>query len=405
MKKTHVKAWGGIFATWTLQRALFAIVAVIAVTVLSIAVSQVRADDGSAGESTDERIITLYDRGVERSFMTTAGTIGDALKEAGVEIDTRDRVEPAMNEDLVADKYSVNVYRARPLLIVDGSRRNVVMTAAQVPEEIAKDADLKLYPEDIAVLEQSDSILVDRAAERFVVNRATEFEFTLYGETFTARTQATTVGEMLKDKGIKLGENDDVSTGLDTPIEPGMSIRVWREGKQTITVNEKIDFEVEKIQDANREADYRQVRTAGEKGEAVVTYEVTIRDGKEVSRKKISSVVTKPPVKQVEIVGTKNNYSGSLNEWLLALRTCESGGNYRTSTGNGFYGAYQFMQSTWDRIASMVGREDLIGVRPSSASPADQDMMIIANTNLSAGLSTQNPGFYSSLGLSNKPPQ
>ena len=353
MKKTHVKAWGGIFATWTLQRALFAIVVVIAVTVLSIAVSQVRADDGSSGESTDERIITLYDRGVERSFMTTAGTIGDALKEAGVEIDTRDRVEPAMNEDLVADKYSVNVYRARPLLIVDGSRRNVVMTAAQVPEEIAKDADLKLYPEDIAVLEQSDSILVDRAAERFIVNRATEFEFTLYGETFTARTQATTVGEMLKDKGIKLGENDDVSTGLDTPIEPGMSIRVWREGKQTITVNEKIDFEVEKIQDANRDPGYHQIRTAGEKGEAVVTYEITIRDGKEVERKKITSVTKKAPVKQVEVVGAKFKYTGGpLSEvQMTALGTCESGMTATRNSGNGFYGAFQFMPSTWQAVA------------------------------------------------------
>ena len=30
-----------------------------------------------------------------------------------------------------------------------------------------------------------------------------------------------------------------------------------------------------------------------------------------------------------------------------ALRKCESGGRYDISTGNGFYGAYQFMLSTW----------------------------------------------------------
>jgi hypothetical protein len=29
------------------------------------------------------------------------------------------------------------------------------------------------------------------------------------------------------------------------------------------------------------------------------------------------------------------------------LRQCESGGNYRTNTGNGFYGAYQFHPGTW----------------------------------------------------------
>ena len=29
------------------------------------------------------------------------------------------------------------------------------------------------------------------------------------------------------------------------------------------------------------------------------------------------------------------------------LRRCESGGNYTTNTGNGFYGAYQFLPRTW----------------------------------------------------------
>jgi resuscitation-promoting factor RpfB len=29
------------------------------------------------------------------------------------------------------------------------------------------------------------------------------------------------------------------------------------------------------------------------------------------------------------------------------LRNCESGGRYNIATGNGFYGAYQFMPSTW----------------------------------------------------------
>jgi hypothetical protein len=29
------------------------------------------------------------------------------------------------------------------------------------------------------------------------------------------------------------------------------------------------------------------------------------------------------------------------------LRRCESGGRYNINTGNGFYGAYQFLPSTW----------------------------------------------------------
>jgi hypothetical protein len=50
---------------------------------------------------------------------------------------------------------------------------------------------------------------------------------------------------------------------------------------------------------------------------------------------------------------------------LSAIRACESGGNYSTNTGNGFYGAYQFTQSTW---ASVGGSGN-----PAAASPAEQD--------------------------------
>jgi hypothetical protein len=48
-----------------------------------------------------------------------------------------------------------------------------------------------------------------------------------------------------------------------------------------------------------------------------------------------------------------------------ALRQCESGGNYAIDTGNGFYGAYQFLPSTW-RALGFPGL-------PSEAPPAMQD--------------------------------
>lgn len=48
---------------------------------------------------------------------------------------------------------------------------------------------------------------------------------------------------------------------------------------------------------------------------------------------------------------------GAGGVWLQ-LRECESGDNYRANTGNGFYGAYQFSQSTWQNLGYQ-GRPDL----------------------------------------------
>ena len=47
------------------------------------------------------------------------------------------------------------------------------------------------------------------------------------------------------------------------------------------------------------------------------------------------------------------------------LRMCESGGNYRINTGNGYYGAYQFALGTWRGLG--------YSGYPHQASPATQD--------------------------------
>jgi len=57
------------------------------------------------------------------------------------------------------------------------------------------------------------------------------------------------------------------------------------------------------------------------------------------------------------------------------VRECESGGDYGINTGNGFYGAYQFTRSTWNWVAEIVGRDDLVGVSPHRAAPVDQDLL------------------------------
>ena len=314
---------GGRQATaWLPRTVLVATGLFLVISLGAMLTARVYADDDEARPA-GSRLMTLYENGVERSFLTTAATVGEALKEANVEVDSRDRVEPGLDEELVADSYTVNVYRARPLLVVDGAVRVVITTASQIPSQIARDAGITLYDEDITTRERSQNILADGAAERFVIKRASAFTLVLYGETLTARTQATTVGEMLREKQITLGNNDRASLPLDTPITEGMKVKVWREGKQTVTRDEAVNFEVETIRDANRPLSYRAVKTPGVKGKRTVTYEVIIKNGKESSRKEIASITRKKPVKQVEVVGTKLETvpytgGGSKTEWLKA---------------------------------------------------------------------------------------
>jgi hypothetical protein len=53
---------------------------------------------------------------------------------------------------------------------------------------------------------------------------------------------------------------------------------------------------------------------------------------------------------------------------MYRLRMCESGGNYAISTGNGYYGAYQFDAGTWRSLG--------YGGLPNQNAPWVQDQAV-----------------------------
>lgn len=309
------------------------------------------------------RLLTIHDRGEEKVMLSEAATVGDALKNAGVTLDSHDAVEPSVNEKLVASEYQINIYRARPVTVTDGPTREKIVTAYQTSEQIAKDAGISLYSEDTTTLARSDDLLSDGAGLELTIHRATAFNFTLYGTTSEARTQAKTVGDMLKEKNVTLGANDRVSVPLSTPISAGLAVQVWREGKQTITVEEQVAFETKQIQDADRDYGYKAVQTPGVAGKQNVTYEVDIRDGKEVGRTKIASLVTVEPTAQVEIIGSKlptpttpteNQALGHImmlnagygeDQWACLVNLWNKESGWRTTAGNSSSGAYGIPQA------------------------------------------------------------
>jgi len=262
----------------------------------------------SSNTTADGRLITIYDRGTEQTILTHGLTIGDALREAGVAVDKNDVVEPSIDQEMVSTNYQVNIYRARPVIIIDGNIRQKIMTPYQTAEQIAKVAGITLYNEDTTKVSLADN-LSDGAVLQLTITRALSVNLTLYGKTTLLRTQAKTIADMLGQMSITLGDNDHASLALDANITEGMSLRVWREGKQTITVDEAVDFDIATIDDANQSVGYREMQTFGEKGERTVVYEILIQDDIEISRTEIVSVIIKQPITQVEKVGVKGKYN------------------------------------------------------------------------------------------------
>mgnify|MGYP001034123295 CR=1 FL=1 len=339
---------------------LFAALLLIFTIVTISSVGASTKDDAKNG-----RLITIHDRGDEKVILTHAQTVRDALTDAGVQVTAEDQVEPQLDNSLVATDYTVNIYRARPVIVVDGMVRQKVMTAAQTPEGISKAAGVTLHHEDKTALGTSEDIVSDGASVMLTIDRATEFTLNLYGTETTAYSHEKTVGAMLEKKGIKLGNNDSLSVSASTPLTANMAVEIWRNGVQTTTVEEDIAFTTRQTQDADQPTSYKKVQTAGVKGKKTVTYEITMQNGKEVSRKVIQSVTTVQPQEQVEVVGAKPSFSGDFAAALAKLRACESGGNYANKKNPNYRGAYQFGYTTW---GNKYGIYD-----PADASPAQQD--------------------------------
>lgn len=269
------------------------------------------------------RLITVHDRGTELAFITTKETLKEALAEQNITLDSKDAVEPAIGEKLVAPDYQVNIYRARPVTVIDGATRQRVVTPYQSAERIVKDTGISLYAEDTTTLERSSDIIGDGAGLQLTIDRATSLQLDLYGVKTEIRTQAETVGAMLKEKNIQLGDNGRASASSNAPITAGMTIRIWREGKQTISAEEAVVFETEQIKDADRPIGFKEVQTPGKEGKRTVTYEIDIVNGAEVARKEIASIVIEAPTKQIEVIGAKPAFlpyggGGSKSDWLAA---------------------------------------------------------------------------------------
>ncbi|HEX4662491.1 MAG TPA: transglycosylase family protein [Candidatus Saccharimonadales bacterium] len=320
-----------------------------------------------------ERLVTIYQDGQQQSLVTNATTVRDVLSRAHVSLGTQDAVEPSLDTQLVATSYNINIYRARPVTILDGNLRVTVVSPYQSAKQIAQSAHITTYPEDELTLGRIDDFVSEGTLGlKLTIKRATPFTLVLYGQPLAAHTQDKTVGDMLKNKGVKLAAQDGTSVPVDTPITADMTVQVWRNGVQTKTEQQPIAFPIRQVQAADQPVGYKQIQTPGTNGQKLVTYQLNLQNGVEISRQEIQSVVTLAPSEQVEIVGSKPSFSGSFADALSVLRACEAGGTYTRNSGNGYYGAYQFDQGSWNAHAPSA----YTGLRPDLAPPSAQDQAV-----------------------------
>lgn len=121
---------------------------------------------------------------------------------------------------------------------------------------------------------------------------------------------------------------------------------------------EIIKYNVKYVNDNTMTSGKQKVKQKGVNGKVIYTYENIYLDGKKSKTKKSLKKTLVKKQDEIILLGTKtsskNNASVGTNVWDR-LAKCESGGNWHTNTGNGYYGGLQFSKPTWDSVASKVG--------------------------------------------------
>lgn len=125
------------------------------------------------GTSQQGRLVTFHDRGQNHVILTNARTVRQALVDANITVDAKDIVEPAIDSSLQSSDSTVIIYRARPVLVIDGSFRERILTPAQSPNEIATAIGIEPVTEKDKTSITRGSFIEDGATTKLVIERAT----------------------------------------------------------------------------------------------------------------------------------------------------------------------------------------------------------------------------------------
>ena len=198
------------------------------------------------------------------------------------------------------------------------------------------------------------------------------------GDTTTVRkTTYKKVGDILKELNITLGEKDQVTPGLNSEVATVDTIKIARTGKTTETKKEVIKFETKEEKDDSKYVDEKVTKVEGKNGEKEVTYNVVRENGKEVSKTVVSEKVLTKATAKVVVVGTKQRPASQM------VKT--AGGTVALANGNtaGATGAAAAQEmarrtgvsaSTWEYIIARESNGQVGARNASGASGLFQTM-------------------------------
>lgn len=295
---------------------------------------------GGAAAAMDKSVKLDVD-GHETTVNTYDSTVGDVLKDEGIQVGPHDAMSPSPQAH-VGHGDSIKIDRGHLLkMTVDGEHREQWVRSSTVGQALNQMG----IDDNGAFVSADRNQPISGKEMQLTVNTAKSVQLVDGGNPRQVQTTAPTVGDLLKDQKVNVGPQDSVSPSMTEKLTTGSSVTVNRNGSSVVNVTQPVASPEQEIVDPTMFKGEEQVVTQGNPGEKIVFMRVAQRNGKETDRSPVGEKVTKQPTPTVKRVGAKEPPDSQVWDKLVQ---CEGGGDWATDSGNGYYGGLQFDKKTWD---------------------------------------------------------
>jgi uncharacterized protein YabE (DUF348 family) len=272
---------------------------------------------------TTKNTVALTIDGQDRIVKTHASTVRALLEEQDILLQKEDYVSPT-EDSKVTNDLKIVWKPAKQVQLSKDSEKESIWTTAETVKDFLREQSIVLNEHD--VVKPSLNTALKKGME-ITMKRA--FPLTLLDGGVTKETwsTSTTVADFLTQQGVSLTELDRVEPALEDKVMENGTINVIRVEKVTDVVEEPISYAIVTKKDENLAQGTEKVITEGQEGLISKEYEITLENGKEVSRVVLNEKKLKDKQDKVVSVGTKPN------SIQVASRGAESGRQiYVTST-------------------------------------------------------------------------
>jgi len=203
---------------------------------------------------------------------------------------------------LFPEKKPLDFSGPKTLTVDDNGLNYRITSGASTVEQALAEKNIQIGEQDEIIPAKSTSVL---PGMNIIINRQAAVKIAVDGEILEKSTLAKTVLDVLDQSEIPLSPFDKVDPSLDTRLSDGMEINITRISEEEVTEEEPIEFSEIEQKDSQTDWGQQLVSQVGENGIREITYKIHYKNGKETSRVKLSSKITKKPTPKIVKIGTR----------------------------------------------------------------------------------------------------